>query len=149
MTKSPFSGRSHDLTSIALASIERIEILPRGASALYGGDAVSAVVNIITRTNIAGVEVSLRAGNVSLPDNGGDRNAGSILFGTSDETKTISGGASWNNRDIIFQRDYYYNSPGASVFGNSYTTLTDGFENFDWRTIPNGTANGACDFDDR
>lgn len=148
MTKSPFSGRSHDLTSIALASIERIEILPRGASALYGGDAVSAVVNIITRTNVSGVEIALRAGNVSLPDNGGDRDAGSILFGTSDETKTISGGASWNNRDIIFQRDYYYNSPGASIYGNSYTTLTDGFENFDWRTIPNGTANGACDFDD-
>jgi iron complex outermembrane receptor protein len=147
MTKSPFNGRFHDLTSIALASIERIEILPKGASSLYGGDAVSAVVNIITRTSITGVEVSLRAGNVSLPGDGGDRDAGSILFGTSDEKKTISGGASWNNRDIIFQRDYYYNSQGASFFGNNYSTLTDGFDNFDWRTIPNGSNNGACDFD--
>jgi iron complex outermembrane receptor protein len=48
MTKNAFTGDSHDLTTIALASIERIEIIPKGASATYGANAVAGVVNIIT-----------------------------------------------------------------------------------------------------
>jgi iron complex outermembrane receptor protein len=33
-----------------LASVERIEILSDGASAIYGSDAIGGVINIITRS---------------------------------------------------------------------------------------------------
>ena len=51
---------SVDLSSIPAAMIERVEIMTGGASAIYGSDAVSGVINIITRSNFEGVEVSGR-----------------------------------------------------------------------------------------
>lgn len=63
-----------DLNSISLATIDRIEILKDGASAIYGADAVAGVVNIITRTDLTGVEASVRAGE-STRDDGTDRSA--------------------------------------------------------------------------
>ncbi|MDW8310488.1 MAG: TonB-dependent receptor plug domain-containing protein [Verrucomicrobiales bacterium] len=56
------SGQLVDLNTIPLAAIERIEILKDGASALYGSEAVGGVVNIITKKNFSGVEVSGRYG---------------------------------------------------------------------------------------
>lgn len=48
-----------DLTTIPLSSIERIEILRGGASAIYGADAIVGVVNIITRKDREGSELSV------------------------------------------------------------------------------------------
>ena len=36
-----------DISAIPLAALDRIEVLPDGASALYGSDAVAGVVNVI------------------------------------------------------------------------------------------------------
>lgn len=47
-----------DLNTIPTAAIERIEILKDGASAVYGSDAISGVVNIITRTDYDTTEMS-------------------------------------------------------------------------------------------
>jgi iron complex outermembrane recepter protein len=44
--------------SIPQIAIDRIEILKDGASAIYGTDAVAGVVNIITRRNFSGSEIS-------------------------------------------------------------------------------------------
>lgn len=49
---------SVDLNSIPAAAIERVEVLKDGASAVYGSDAISGVVNIITRTDYDGTEVT-------------------------------------------------------------------------------------------
>ena len=51
---------SVDLSTIPAAMIERVEVMTGGASAIYGSDAVSGVINIITRSNFEGVEVSGR-----------------------------------------------------------------------------------------
>lgn len=48
-----------DLNALPLASIERIEILTDGASALYGADAIAGVVNFITRRNVSDGDVSV------------------------------------------------------------------------------------------
>jgi len=55
-----FSGVFADLSLIPASAIERVEILPDGASALYGSDAVAGVVNIVPRTRFQGLETSLR-----------------------------------------------------------------------------------------
>ena len=47
-----------DASLIPLSVIERVDVLPDGASAIYGSDAVGGVVNIITRRRVAGGEAS-------------------------------------------------------------------------------------------
>ena len=61
----PLSGINHTLADpniIAPLSIERVEVLPDGASSTYGSDAVAGVINFITRKNFKGFEVSGQAG---------------------------------------------------------------------------------------
>jgi iron complex outermembrane receptor protein len=120
LPKSPSTGNSQDLNSIPMAAVERIEILSDGASAVYGSDAIAGVINIITRKDFNGVEFRLGQSNVSIPSEGGDREEGSVVFGSSSDNASLVGGVSWNNRDIIFQRDFPWVSPGASSFGVNY-----------------------------
>ncbi|MFU8816712.1 MAG: TonB-dependent receptor plug domain-containing protein, partial [Pseudomonadales bacterium] len=46
-------------TLVPIIAIERVEVVKDGASALYGSDAVAGVVNMITRKNFEGAEVSV------------------------------------------------------------------------------------------
>jgi iron complex outermembrane receptor protein len=45
-----------DLSTIPISLVERIEVLPSGSSAIYGGDALAGVVNIILRSDFNGAE---------------------------------------------------------------------------------------------
>jgi len=58
-------GNFVDISMIPLSAIERVEILPDGASAIYGSDAVGGVVNILLRDNLEGGETSVRFGSVT------------------------------------------------------------------------------------
>lgn len=49
-----------DLNGIPMAAIERIEVLPASASAIYGGGALGGVINVILRRDYVGTEVNLR-----------------------------------------------------------------------------------------
>ncbi len=49
-----------DVNAIPVSAIERIEILTDGASAIYGTDAVSGVVNIILKSDFQGSEIGGR-----------------------------------------------------------------------------------------
>jgi len=51
-------NEANDLAGIPISSIERIEVLTDGASAIYGSDAVGGVVNIILRKDYSGTEVN-------------------------------------------------------------------------------------------
>ncbi|WBH15399.1 TonB-dependent receptor domain-containing protein [Sphingomonas radiodurans] len=48
-----------DLNNVPLALIERVDVLTGGASTTYGADAVSGVVNFITRRDFSGIELNL------------------------------------------------------------------------------------------
>ena len=45
-----------DLSNIPISLVERIEILPTGSSAIYGGDALAGVVNVVLRSDFTGAE---------------------------------------------------------------------------------------------
>ena len=63
--RQPLSGLDGDfvdVSTIPLSAVERIEVLPDGASALYGSDAVAGVINIIMRDNFEGAETQARYG---------------------------------------------------------------------------------------
>lgn len=125
LTMSPSTGSSQDLNSIPMAAVERVEVLSDGASAVYGSDAIGGVINVITRRDFNGAELTLGAGEVSLPEEGGDRENGSLVFGSASDTTSVIGGVSWNSRDIIYERDFPWVEPGSSVYGNNFSTTED------------------------
>ncbi len=68
-------GLFTDVSSIPASAVERIEVLPDVASALYGSDAVGGVVNIILRRDFTGLEARVRASTA-----GGDAREGTIAM---------------------------------------------------------------------
>ena len=50
---------SVDVNTIPTAWVEKVEIVTGGASAVYGADAVTGVVNFVLKENITGLDVSL------------------------------------------------------------------------------------------
>jgi iron complex outermembrane recepter protein len=80
--RQPLSGLNGDfvdVSNIPTAAIERVEILPDGASALYGSDAIAGVVNIILRNDFQGAETQVRYGGAP---GGRDETVVSQLLGT-------------------------------------------------------------------
>lgn len=54
-------GQYIDPSVLPFIALERVEVVPDGASAIYGSDAVAGVVNLIPRKNFDGAETSVRA----------------------------------------------------------------------------------------
>ncbi len=54
------SRQAIDISAVPLGAVDRVEVVPDGASALYGSDAVAGVVNVILKRNFEGVETSAR-----------------------------------------------------------------------------------------
>jgi iron complex outermembrane receptor protein len=69
-----------DLNSINPNLIERVEIITGGASAIYGSDAVSGVVNIITKDTYQGLKLSA-SGSQPIESSEGRTYGGSLLAG--------------------------------------------------------------------
>jgi len=57
-----------DTNTIPVALLERIDLVTGGASAVYGADAVSGVVNFITKRNFSGIEASTTYGASEVGD---------------------------------------------------------------------------------
>jgi iron complex outermembrane receptor protein len=75
-----------DLNAIASDSIDRIEILKDGASAIYGSDAIAGVINIILRKNFQGAQI--KAGYTTT-ENLSDRRTSNVnaIYGFGDIAK--------------------------------------------------------------
>lgn len=58
-------GNFVDVSLIPATALDRVEVMPDGASALYGSDAVGGVVNFITRKDYQGTETRVRYGGVT------------------------------------------------------------------------------------
>lgn len=62
----PLSGLAHalaDPSTIPTIALQRVEVLPDGASSIYGSDAVAGVLNFITRKNYQGAETDIQFGD--------------------------------------------------------------------------------------
>jgi len=72
-------GSAYDLSSIDISQVERIEVLRGPASAIHGGEALSGVINIITK---GAVKQGLHGdGYLGLGQDGYARGGGSLRFG--------------------------------------------------------------------
>ena len=116
-------GSATDLNTIPLAIVDRIEVLEDGASALYGSDAIAGVVNIITRRDFDGAEISAQYGEYTEGD--GATGKVDIAWGHDTERSNLFLGASYTNQDEVLARDRAQSSfpvPGTGVaFGSSGT----------------------------
>jgi len=106
-----------DINSIPLASIERVEVLKDGASAVYGADAVAGVVNIILRKNYNGAVASASYGNTTEKDSS-DVN-GSVIWGAGNEKGNVMIGVNFQSRQAIFQRDRDYSAVPPFLSSNA------------------------------
>jgi iron complex outermembrane recepter protein len=69
MVPADLDGRT-DTNAIPLALIERVDIVTGGASAVYGADAVTGVVNFVLKQNFEGVEANATYGQSGESDAG-------------------------------------------------------------------------------
>ncbi|WP_313211632.1 TonB-dependent receptor plug domain-containing protein, partial [Stenotrophomonas sp.] len=96
-------GAATDLNTIPLAIVERIEVLEDGASSLYGSDAIAGVVNIITRREFDGAQVTMNYGEYTKGD--GTQKGVDLAWGTSGDRYSLFLGASWTKQDPVYARD--------------------------------------------
>ena len=98
-----------DLNSIPSAIIDHVEVVTGGASAVYGADAVSGVVNFILKKNYQGLDVDAQYGITQAGD--GNEFKASVLFGTNfaDDKGNVTFALEHYTRAPSFQsnRDFY------------------------------------------
>jgi iron complex outermembrane receptor protein len=121
-------GAATDLNTIPLAIVERIEILQDGASALYGSDAIAGVVNIITRRNFDGAQISTQYGQYGKGD-GATKNV-DLAWGWNTDRSNLFLGFSYVDQDAVLSRDRdqsQFPVPGTGLTFASSATPTGRF----------------------
>ena len=136
-----------DLNNIPLALVERVDALTGGASTTYGADAISGVVNFVTKKNFSGIELSLGEqitergdgnylrGDVTIGANFDDGRGNAVFSIGYQESDPIYQGARDFSRDSI---DSFSGTLGGS--GTAIPSRVTGTRNLA------GTANNAATF---
>ena len=141
------TGSAVDLQIFPLSLIDSVEVLKDGASAVYGSDAVSGVLNIKLR-QFEGFELNVMEGQSDMGDAGS--NLISAAFGTSGERSSMVATISMSTNDDLdmWDRDFsfcprlepdymlYFQAyvPGHGNFGDNLGKGSCGASTF----IPNG-----------
>ena len=115
-----------DLSTIPAALIERVEVITGGASAIYGSDAVSGVVNVILKDDFDGLQLNASVGN-STEGVGSKSTSVSILAGTE-----IAGGR--GNMTFFVGKDHI-----SEVMANDIRQTDN------WSTVDNPLSEGEED----
>ena len=84
---------SKDPNAVPVDAIERIEVLPNGASATYGSDAIGGVVNFILRKDYQGATFTANVGESDRGD--GDQSGYSFTFGQTSDKGSIMAGVNY------------------------------------------------------
>lgn len=118
-----------DFNSLPAAAIESVELLKDGASAIYGSDAITGVLNIKLKKNFTGLSTSLYYGN-TFKKSGGDTGIKQFsLVGGADSGKTkIITAVDAKSANSNFLRDYGVTTTDWSALGtNKGSNLNSAF----------------------
>ena len=103
-----YGGSSNftDVSNIPTSMIDRVEILSGSASAVYGSDAISGVINFILKKKADGTTIDFRAGGTE--HGGGQSQRLTITSGWSDERfESIFGIELYNSKPLwAYQRKF-------------------------------------------
>jgi outer membrane receptor protein involved in Fe transport len=111
-----------DYQTIPQNMIERVEVLKDGGASVYGADAVAGVVNIITRTDFTGLEVTAQTADFMDMKSGAQNTIG-LVGGKSFEGGYFTFGAEYVDQEDAFQSDAPWD-----FFQNSYYIYPEGCE---------------------
>lgn len=121
------SSGAVDISILPSGLLDRVEIITGGASAVYGADAVSGVVNFILKDDFEGLQVSAQYG-ISGENDGEERQYNLIAGGEfADGRGHLTFAASHNTRDGIAQTEREISAVAEYCFN-------------DGTCIPNGSA---------
>lgn len=95
-----YGGNSNftDISNIPTSMIERIEVLSGSASAVYGSDAISGVINFILKQHVDGVDVDARIGDTQHG-------------GGASQRFQVTGGYSTDRLDSVVGFEFYHRDP--------------------------------------
>lgn len=127
-----YHGNPFNLNFIPISAVERIEVVPEAASAVYGSDAIGGVVNVILRKNLDGGEFNITSGR---PTQGGfSDTTASFAWGKNFSRGNLTVVGSYQNRselsaaerDLTANQDYRrFGGPDSRVTtcepGNVYS----------------------------
>lgn len=115
-----YDGRGNftDISNIPTSLVDRIEILSGSASAVYGSDAISGVINFILKNKVEGTTVDLRVGDTQ--HGGGASQRVQISSGFANDRFDSVFALELDRADPIwaFQRDFtnsLLNGPGGAA----------------------------------
>lgn len=114
-----------DLNALPLSSVERVEVLKDGASAVYGSDAIAGVVNIILKREYQETTLNIGAGNAT--QGGLAQYSAGVVTGTGD-----------------LATDGYNLSASLDLFSRDHLTADerDLLQSGDFRHLPGGKLSG-------
>lgn len=90
--------QSVDISGIPFGAVGRIDVVPDGASALFGSDAVAGVVNVVLRRDLNGFETGFRI-------------AGTTDGGDFVQLYSATAGKTWASGSALLAYEYGSNSP--------------------------------------
>lgn len=136
-----------DLNSIPVITIDRIETLLDGSSAIYGADAVAGVVNIITKRSFDGFQIDGSYGVTGESD--GESSEINLVFGREMEDKGFIISANYTDRrearskDRSFSECFFEEEDGEKFCSGSSSTAggrgsTETLGNVQFNQDPNG-----------
>ncbi len=90
-----YNGQSNfvDLSTVPMAMVDHIDILPGNQSAIYGSSAIAGVINVVLKKRMSGVTLDYRAGGTS--DGGG-----------ANQRLQISGGYNTDKFNLVYGFQY-------------------------------------------
>lgn len=109
---------SGDPNAIPAEAVERIDVLPVGASTVYGSDAVGGVVNVILRKDYKGAQLTANVGQSGQVD--GEQSGYTFTFGETTDKASIMAGISYQKQDGVgaARRDFSKNALSLTNSGN-------------------------------
>ena len=120
---------SADLNTIPTAMIDRLEVLNSGASSVYGSDAIAGVINVITRNNVNGIELSAQ---LNVPEAGeGVQKRVAAVFGHTGENFRFNGSVEYYRRDALTYGDREFTQCQTDYRRTSVTAAPDSGDNID------------------
>ena len=121
-------GSFVDLSQIPVTAVDRLEILLDGASAVYGADAVSGVVNIILKSQADGVQVNARYGTVTDG-------------GLEEYRMSATGGVDWAGGGVVVSYEFFDRSD-LKAADRDFVNAPDVFDVISDRTRHSVTVSG-------
>lgn len=149
ITPADFNG-TVDLNNIPIALLDRLDVLTGGASTTYGADAVSGVVNFITKRNFAGL--AMQVGEEITEKGDGNKLRADVTIGANfdDNRGNAVLNIGYQEVDPIYQGDRDISVFGIAsntgvASGSSFTTTPTAFSSAtlyggDLQVNPGGTA---------